>query len=78
MSNIPKNIPFSQIVDVAREFMKPEEIDHHETDLYLKMNAVSSEIVGNISREIPVVIKTFISNIPPKVAWYEIWWAYHE
>ena len=74
--NIPKEIKFSEIVDVARQFMNPEDIDHHESDLYLKVNEVSTQILDNITDG--VVVETFISNIEPHVPWYEIWWAYHE
>lgn len=74
--NIPKEIRFNKIVDVAREFMNPEDIDHHESDLYLKVNGISAQIVHNIVDSVQV--KTFISNIEPHDLWYEIWWAYHK
>lgn len=76
--NIPTNISFAEIVEVARQFMNPEDIDHHESDLYLKVNPISREIISNIDKETCAVVKTFISNIPPHVPWYDIWWAYHE
>lgn len=74
--NVPKEITFSEIVNVARQCMKPEDIDHHETDLYLRCNDVSKEIIANISDH--VVVNRFISNIKPHVPWFEIWWAWHE
>ena len=75
-ASIPKEIEFSEIVNVARQFMKPEDIDHHESDLYLKVNDISRQIILNITDN--VVVKTFISNIEPHVPWYEVWWAYHD
>ena len=74
--NIPQEIRFSEIVDVARQFMEPEDIDHHGTDLYLKVNDVSREIVHHIIDT--VCVETFISNIEPHVPWYDVWWAWHE
>lgn len=74
---IPKEIKFSEIVDVARQFMNPEDIDHHEGDLYLRCNDISREIIAN-SLVGHAVVEKFISNIEPHVPWYAIWWAYHE
>lgn len=73
---ISKEIKFNEIADVARQYMKPEDIDHHETDLYLKVNDVSRQIVNSIVDHVQV--ETFISNIEPHVPWYDIWWAWHE
>lgn len=77
-ARIPTNIPFAQIVEVARRYMAPEDIDHHESDLYLRLTPVSAKIVANISRESHAHVERFISNIEPHVVWYDIWWAYHE
>lgn len=74
--NIPNEISFNEIVDVARKFMKPEDIDHHDSDLYLKVNDVSRRIVYNITATAHV--EKFISNIEPHVPWFNIWWAYHD
>lgn len=71
---IPKEIKFGEISDVARKFMRPEDIDHHESDLYLKVNDVSREIILNIADHVHV--ERFISNIEPHVPWFEIWWAW--
>lgn len=74
---IPKEIKHNEIVDVARQFMNPEDIDHHEGDLYLRCNDISRQIIAN-SLAGHAVIEKFISNIEPHVPWYAIWWAYHE
>ena len=73
---IPKIIKFNDIVNVAKKHMNPTDIDHHDTDLYLKVNGISAQIVHNIVDTVHV--STFSSNIEPHVPWYEIWWAYHE
>lgn len=75
--NIPKEIPFNEIVNIARRYMKPEDIDHHESDLYLRCNEISREIIAHIL-DGHAVIEKFVSNIEPHVLWYSIWWAYHE
>ena len=76
MNSIPKQIAFSEIVEVARQNMAPEDIDHHESDLYLKVNDISRQIVLNIKPGTAHVEK-FISNIEPHVPWFDIWWAWH-
>lgn len=53
--------------------MKPEDIDHHCSDLYLRKNAVSDELVAQY--ESRPNIKKFKDNID-KVWWYEIPFAY--
>lgn len=73
---IPEVINFSDIVTIAKAHMKPEDIDHHESDLYLKANDISREIIGRINW--PHHVETFISNIEPHVPWFDIWWAWHE
>ena len=72
---LPREIKLGEIYELAKKYMAPEDIDHHESDLYLKVNPVSAEIVQRIPRN-EVYIGTFISNIPPHVRWYDIWWAY--
>ena len=74
---IPEVINFSDIVTIAKAHMKPEDIDHHESDLYLKVNEISRQIV-NASAQNIAHVDSFISNIEPHVPWFDIWWAYHE
>lgn len=70
-------IEFCEISEVAKKRMNPEDIDHHESDLYLKVNDVSREIVNSI-RPGAAHVETFISNTEPHVPWFDIWWAWHE
>jgi hypothetical protein len=74
---IPKEIKFSEIADIARKFMKPEDIDHYESDLYLRCNDISRQIIANTLAG-HAVVERFISNIEPHVPWYAIWWAWKE
>lgn len=62
------------IYELAKQKMNPEDIDHHESDLYLKQNEVSRKLVEDYDYKNQVT--TFISNIEPHVPWYDIPFAY--
>lgn len=68
-------IPLNKVVDVARQLMNPEDIDHHESDLYLRVNEISRGIVARM--ESKSLVSTFIDNIEGKL-WYELPFLYHE
>jgi hypothetical protein len=53
--------------------MRKEEIDHHESDLYLKKNEVSKNLVGNY--EYKKLVKEFQSQIDKSI-WFDIPFAY--
>jgi len=74
--NIPKEIKLGEILEIAEKYMQPEDIDHHESDLYLKVNPISKKIIDNLAKENRPHVGKFISAIPPHVYWYDIWWAY--
>lgn len=68
---------YSRLVEV----MEPIDIDHHESDLYVRKNNDSTRIINeyyNENKELKkdVFVSTFISNIPPHDKWYEIAFAY--
>lgn len=60
--------------EYARAYMHPEHIDHHATDLYLKINDVSRVIVGAL--ENTALLSTFRSDIEPRELWYELPFCY--
>lgn len=62
------------IYEKALQVMKQEDIDHHETDLYLKVNEISTALINEYDFKINV--ETFISNIEPHCLWYCVYWAY--
>ena len=62
------------IYELAKQKMNSEDIDHHESDLYLKVNEVSKRLVNEYDFKNNVT--TFISNIEPHVPWYDIPFAY--
>lgn len=62
------------IYEYAIKTMKPEEIDHHYSDLYLKVNKQSKKLL--LDYEFRNNVTMFISNIPPYVYWFDIPFAY--
>ncbi len=67
-------IPLEKVMDYARELMNPEDIDHHESDLYLRVNDISRDIVGRMENK--SLVSTFTDNIEDKL-WYELPFLYH-
>ena len=63
----------SDIYHQALQKMAPDEIDHHESDLYLKKNKVSDELISNYDFKNNVTI--FRDRIDG-VLWYDIPFAY--
>lgn len=53
----------------------PEHIDHHATDLYLKVTPVTTEIINNYQYK--NLVTKFIDNINHEL-WYEIPFAYYK
>ena len=60
--------------EIAAANMDPEHIDHHESDLYLKVNSTSSVIVGALDNR--AMLSTFVSDIEPRALWYELPFCY--
>lgn len=63
------------------EVMNPKDIDHYYSDLYVKVTEDSTRIINEYFTEHPEfrkdsLVSTFISNIPPRVRWYDIAFAY--
>lgn len=63
------------ICELARERMRPEDIDHHSygSDLYLRVNDISRELVAQYDNK--WMVETFIDNID-HVLWYDIPFAW--
>ena len=64
----------AEAYEIAAASMAPEHIDHHESDLYLKINDVSRVIVGALDSR--ALLDTFRSNIEPHELWYELPFCY--
>ena len=72
--NIPEVIDLQDVQKYAEEFMNGNEIDHHASDLYLKVTPISKAIVGKLANR--SLLTTFIDNIEGQV-WYELPFCYH-
>lgn len=62
-----------EVWEIASANMEPEHIDHHESDLYLKVNDVSRVIVGALDNT--ALLSTFTSWIDG-ARWYELPFCY--
>ena len=68
-----ENETHDNILELAQQQMKPEEIDHHQSDLYLKKTPISDKLIANYRWKNSVT--TFRDNIDNEL-WYEIPFAY--
>lgn len=64
----------AEAYEIAAANMNPEHIDHHASDLYLKVNDISRVIVGAL--ENTALLSTFYSNTEPRELWYELPFCY--
>ena len=62
------------IYEEAKKIMSSEQIDHHESDLYLMVTPESKKLVNNY--EFKFGVETFISAVAPHVLWFDIPFAY--
>ena len=62
-----------EVWEIAAAYMNPENIDHHASDLYLKVNDVSRVIVGALDNT--ALLSTFTSWIDG-TRWYELPFCY--
>lgn len=62
------------------EVMKSEEIDHHNSDLYVRITKESKRTINEYfaeqGLEIGWFVSIFESNIPSRCLWYDIAFAY--
>lgn len=62
-----------EVWEIASANMEPENIDHHASDLYLKVNDVSRVIIGAMNNT--ALLSTFTSWIDG-TRWYELPFCY--
>lgn len=73
-------IRVDEVLDYARRYMKPEDIDHHGNgrgmdDLYLRVNDTSKWIVNHMDNT--AMVSKFVDNID-HVWWYELPFLYND
>lgn len=74
LKNIRGKIAPGDIYMVAKDLMKPEDIDHYATDLYLRKTPESDALRDKF--EFPGLVLMFKSNIEPYDLWYEYPFCY--
>ena len=74
LKNIRGKIEPGEIYKVAAALMKPEDIDHYATDLYLRKTPESDALREKF--EYPGLVLVFRSNIEPYDLWYEYPFCY--
>lgn len=62
-----------EVYEIAAANMDPANIDHHESDLYLKVSSASSIIVGALDNR--ALLNVFRSQIDGQF-WYELPFCY--
>lgn len=63
------------IYEKAKAILSEEDIDHHETDLYLRVSPKSTELVNSMKYRNSGMITTFKDNIDGDM-WYELPFCY--
>ena len=61
------------IYAAALKTLPSSDIDHHETDLYLKVSTESTELIKDY--DYPLSVEKFVSPLDG-CAWYCVYWAY--
>ena len=74
--NMAENVKIqpSEIFRYAEELLKPEDIDHHGSDLYLRVTPESKALIESFQYK--QLVMTFRSNIEPYDIWYELPFCY--
>jgi hypothetical protein len=62
------------IFEIASKTLPPEQIDHHDSDLYIMVTPESKKLINKY--EFKNNVTTFISAFAPFVPWYDIPFAY--
>ena len=71
---MPDKIGFNEIHRELKKVCAPDEIDHHESDLYVKVKPETTRIIFRY--EHIVNVERFIDNFTHTL-WYCIYWAYN-
>lgn len=75
MEKKAEEIEPGSIYEQAKAILPKEDIDHHETDLYLRVSPKSTELVNSMKYRNSGMITTFKDNIDGDM-WYELPFCY--
>ena len=64
------------IYEYAVKLLPAEDIDHHESDLYIRKTPESTALINKMQYKDSGLLTTFRSNIAPHDTWYELPFCY--
>ena len=65
------------ICELAMKILPKEDIDHHESDLYIRKTPESTKLINKMEHKACGLLTTFRSNIAPHDIWYELPFCYN-
>ena len=68
-----KKLTMKELYDKIIKEVPPEHIDHHYSDLYIKVTPISTDLIAQYENKF--MISKFVDNIEHKL-WYEIPFGY--
>lgn len=72
---LPDEIMPGDVLEYAEKFMDKKDIDHHYSDLYLRVMPESKAIIEKLKYD--ALLETFVSPIDGKL-WYDLPFCYYE
>lgn len=75
--SLKEDYDFSGFMKEIRKELPEKDIDHHATDLYVRVSPKSTEIIKKYGIDKGALLSTFIDNID-HVKWYEVPFIYNE
>ena len=76
MANEVQDINPGNIYEYAVKLLPAEDIDHHESDLYIRKTPESTALINKMQYKNSGLLSTFRSNIEPHDIWYELPFCY--
>jgi len=73
MASEVEEVTPENICELALKLLPSEDIDHHETDLYIRKTPESTKLINRLNNK--ALLSTFIDNID-HVTWYELPFCY--
>lgn len=75
--NLKEDYDFSGFMKEIRKELPEKDIDHHATDLYVRVSPKSTEIIKKYGIDKGALLSTFVDNIDHD-KWYELPFVYNE
>lgn len=75
MADATEEVTPDNICELAMKLLPPEDIDHHETDLYIRKTPESTKLINKMKYKDSGLLTTFVDNIDHAV-WYDLPFCY--